>query len=168
MVIWEIYSGLSFPLFAPRWSPPRFTSPFASFSFTSTKRMEWGRVATRIFGNGPVFKYKTIDFQYEANIQESPEFFSWDTANERPLFRKNIKEERVHLGVSQRQNCRILSNLPMIFTNHYIPKNLETYSEFRIGKNFDWMTLFILTITATACCSVVLILILIDRVRIQL
>ena len=35
----------------------------------------------------------------------------------------------------------------------------------RIAENFDWMTLFILTITTTACVLVLFILILIDRVR---
>ena len=40
---------------------------------------------------------------------------SWDTANERTLFRKHIKQkkERFREGESKWLNCRILPNLPM-------------------------------------------------------
>ena len=51
-----------------------------------------------------------------SNYKGVSEFFSWDTTNERTFFRKNVKHERLHEGVSQWLNCCILSNLPMMST----------------------------------------------------
>ena len=56
-----------------------------------------------------------ISLHHEVIIEEKSEVFSWDTANERTLFRKNlnIKQDELCEGVSQWQNSCILSNLTM-------------------------------------------------------
>ena len=57
-----------------------------------------------------------ISLTHEVNIQEQTEFFGLDTANERTLFRKNIKQERLCEGAVY-ETERFIQSEPKMLDN---------------------------------------------------